>query len=84
MNRLHLKLDRRKDNPMKTVANILKEGSVGDVLSDGKRKWKIVTLDFDDGCVVAIPIKNCDFELWSYGVESVAIIPDLKIIKNKK
>lgn len=69
---------------MKTISQVLKEGNVGDVLSDGKRKWRIVTMDFDDGCVVARPIKNCDFELWSYGVESVAVIPNLKIIRKRK
>ena len=71
---------------MKTVAEVLNSATLGDVLSDGKRSWKVTDLDFD-GCIIAMPTKfpkkESKFELWSHGVESVAIIPNLKIVKGK-
>ncbi len=65
---------------MKTVAKILKMAKVGDTLVAGRLKWRVVDLDFD-GAVVASPAnKITGFELWSTGVESVAVIPKLKLV----
>ena len=72
---------------MKTISEVLKSAKLGDKLSDGKRQWTVTTLDFD-GCIVAqptkFPKKESGFELWSHGVESVAVIPNLKILKVRK
>ena len=66
---------------MKTIAQILKKTKVGDVLVAGRRKWMVVDTDYD-GAVVACPAnKITGFELWSVGIESVAIIPKLKVLK---
>lgn len=71
---------------MKTISKILKNTKKGDILTDGKRYWKVVDTNFD-GCVVASPAKkngepsNKGFELWSSGIENVAIIPGLKVVK---
>lgn len=71
---------------MKTIAQILKKCSVGDKLSDGKNFWVVTELNFD-GAIVASPINSdgskCSggFELWSEGVESISIIPNLHKIR---
>lgn len=71
---------------MKTIAQILKKCKLNDVLTDGKRYWKVTHENFDY-CVVASPInKNGTpskrgFEIWSSGIEQVAIIPNLRKVK---
>jgi len=66
---------------VKTVAQILKKSKVGDILVAKRLKWKVIDLNFD-GAVVASPAnKITNFELWSTGVESVAVIPGLKVKK---
>ena len=66
----------------KTIAEVLKTCKLNDVVSDKVRQWKIVDMDFD-GAIIAQPIKwkkakmGSPFELWSLGIESVAIIPGL-------
>lgn len=70
----------------KTIAQILKKCKKGDILSAGRLYWKVVDTDFD-GCVVASPCtkrglsSKSGFEIWSSGIEKVAIIPGLKVIK---
>ena len=70
---------------MKTIKDVLVQAKLGDVVTDGKRSWKVVDVDFD-GAVVARPVnfpkKESPFELWSLGVESIAKIPGLKIKKD--
>lgn len=69
------------NEPIKTIAQILKTTKKGDILRAGRRKW-IVGNKFD-GHFVASPANNLTtFELWSCGVESVACIPNLRIYKN--
>lgn len=66
---------------MKTVKEILNKAKLGQTLTDGKRSWKVV--QSEDGEVIATPKRfpkgESKFELWNTGVESVAIIPNLKI-----
>ena len=65
---------------MKTISKILKTAKLGDVLRAGKLKWIVIDMDFD-GCVVAKPGNVATkFELWSHGIENVAVIPGLKVI----
>lgn len=66
-----------------TISDILNSSKVGDFISDGKREWKVVDKDYD-GCVVAIPIKGCDFELWSKGPEEISFVEGLKVVKKEK
>jgi len=74
---------------MRTIAQILKKAKTGDVLTDGRLYWRVVDTTFDNYIVVASPItksgkpSKSGFELWSSGIEKVAIIPNLKIVKNK-
>jgi hypothetical protein len=68
-----------------TIAQVLSKAPLNAILSDGTRTWKVTDLDFD-GAVVASPFKwkktwGSSFELWSLGIESVAYIPNLKVIK---
>jgi hypothetical protein len=64
---------------MKTIANILSKAKLGDKLTAGKLMWLVVSVDFD-GLTIAVPAnKNTKCELWSKGLESIAVIPDLKI-----
>jgi hypothetical protein len=71
----------------KTIAQVLKTCKKGDLLTNGKLYWKVVDTNFDYHVTVASPCKkNGDrigsgFEIWSSGIESVAIIPDLKKVK---
>lgn len=71
---------------MKTIAQILKKTKKGDILNAGKRYWRVVETDFD-GIIVASPITKKGkpyrngFEIWSSGIESIAIIPGLKVVK---
>lgn len=71
---------------MKTIAQILKKTKPGDMLTNGKLYWKVNSTKFD-GCVVASPVtkkgesSGRGFEIWSSGIESVAVIPGLKILK---
>jgi hypothetical protein len=68
----------------KTIAQILKKGKLEDILVAGKLRWRIASLDYG-GLIIAFPAnKATKFELWSAGVESVAIIPGLKIAKPPK
>jgi hypothetical protein len=64
---------------MKTVAQILKKTKLGDVLVSGVYKWVIVDKDFDGATIAKPANKRTSFELWSVGVESVAVIPGLKV-----
>jgi hypothetical protein len=69
---------------MKTISKILKTAKLGDVLRAGKLKWVVVDMNFD-GCAVAKPGNVATkFELWSVGIESVAMIPNLKVVRNEK
>lgn len=71
---------------MKTIAQVLKKAKLGSILTDNKRYWKVIDLNFD-GNVVASPITKAGekskrgFELWSSGIEQVAVIPNLRIVK---
>ena len=66
---------------MQTIKQILEQAKLGDKITDGTLCWQVNDLDYD-GAVVAIPIgTETGFELWSCGVESVAVIPGLRIIK---
>ena len=66
---------------MKTIAEILKKAKMGDVLTAGRRKWVVIETDWD-GCVIARPAnKYTKFELWSSGIENVAVIPGLKVVQ---
>ena len=71
---------------MKTIAQILKKCKLNDILTDGKRYWKVIDENFDH-LVVACPIKKDGspnkkgFEIWSGGLEQVAVIPGLKKVK---
>lgn len=69
---------------MKTIAQILKPCKKGDILVAGRRRWKVIEglSDNRDRVVIALPVnKATTFELWSCGVESVAVIPGLKVVK---
>jgi hypothetical protein len=73
-----------KSKQPKTVAQILEECQLGDILSDKKRTWKVT--EADDEAVVASPHKwkkawGNPFELWNCGTETLAIIPDLHRVK---
>lgn len=75
---------------MKTVKQILEEAKLGDVLKAKRLYWKVV--QYDEKAIVACPfnirtkkiMKNNSnyFELWNCGTESIAVIPELKILKN--
>lgn len=70
----------------KTISAILKSCKVDDILTAKKgQMWQVVDLDYD-GCVIAKPYKwKCkkvkSFELWSQGVESIAVIKGLRVKK---
>jgi hypothetical protein len=71
---------------MKTVAEILNRCKLNDILLAGPgQQWLVCDLNYD-GCVVAKPYqwksKLPSFELWSCGVESIAIISKLRIKKD--
>lgn len=71
---------------MNTVAQILKKTKPGDILTNGKLYWKVNSTKFD-GCVVASPVTKTGkpsgrgFEIWSSGIENVAVIPGLRVLK---
>ncbi len=69
---------------MKTIREILLKAKLNQKITDGKRVWQVISLDFD-GVIVAKPLKfpkkESSFELWSQGVESLACIPNLKLVK---
>lgn len=64
----------------RTIAEVINSAKVGDVLTDGKRKWKIV--EFDD-ILIGMPMKKGkgSFEIWATGLEEHAILPGLRIEK---
>jgi hypothetical protein len=68
---------------MKTVAKILKKAKPGDILVAGRLRWEVRPNVFTDPKdVYARPAnRSTTFELWTCGVESVAVIPGLKVIK---
>lgn len=73
---------------MKTISEVMKKAKRGDRLTDGVRIWHITTRNNPDK--VASPILTSggwdleSFELWAEGsIESVAIIPGLKVVKRK-
>lgn len=66
---------------MKTIAEVLKQAELGDLLVSGKYEWKVVDLDFDGSIVATGNNEDTDFEIWSNGIEEVAVIPGLKIVK---
>jgi hypothetical protein len=67
-----------------TIAQKLKTTKLGDTLTAGRLKWKVVDLDYD-GAIVATPAnKLTKFELWSVGLEGVAVIPGLKVVRGKR
>jgi hypothetical protein len=70
---------------MKTIAEILKTANPGDTLIAGKRKWKVkVNIFTGPKDVYASPAnKLTTFELWTCGVESVAVMPGLKVVKSE-
>lgn len=71
---------------MRTIAQVLKTANLGDVLTNGKLYWKVNSKRMDE-CLVASPItkaglpKMGGFEIWSSGIEDVAVIPGLKVVK---
>lgn len=68
---------------MKTIAQILEGAELGDRLIAGEYEWEVKDLDFDT-CIVAVGVNDkTDFELWSKGIEQVAVIPGLKLKKVK-
>jgi hypothetical protein len=72
---------------MKTIKQVLSKAKIGDIFTNGKLYWKVIDTNFD-GAVVACPItktgkpSKSGFELWSTGIEEVAIIPGLRKVKN--
>ncbi len=58
----------------------------GDILTNGKLYWKVNSVKFD-GCTVASPVtktgkpSRSSFEIWSSGIEQVAIIPNLRKVR---
>lgn len=72
---------------MKTIKQVLSKAKLGDVLTNGKLYWKITDDNFDYYIKIASPITKAGkpsksgFELWSSGIENVAIIPGLRIVK---
>jgi hypothetical protein len=82
----HLWGDCRNDNETtKTIAQVLKSAKPGDMLTDGKRYWRVNRFKFDS-CMIASPCAKdgrpvCrGFELWSKGIETVAVIPGLRVM----
>jgi len=75
---------------MKTVKQILEETKLGNVLKAKRLYWKVV--QHDEEAIVACPfnirtkklMKNNKnyFELWNCGTESIAVIPELTILKD--
>ena len=66
---------------MKTISKVLKTCKLGDTLRAGRLKWTVTDMNFDR-CIVASPAnKATKFELWSVGIESVAVIPGLKVVR---
>ena len=65
---------------MKTINEIMRKATVGDILTDGKREWKVV--EFEG--LVGVPTRYTknSFEIWAdCALEKVAIIPNLRIKK---
>ena len=68
---------------MKTIKQVLSKAKFGDVLTNGKLYWKI-DYHYDR---IASPITKAGkpsrsgFELWTSGIEAVAVIPGLRIMK---
>lgn len=71
---------------MKTIKEILEKAKKDQILKANNYYWKVTQKDED--LTIAQPYDNKTkvlkkgdgFELWSSGVESIAIIPDLKIL----
>ena len=72
---------------MRAIREILRKAKLGDILTNGKLYWEVVDTNFG-GAVIASPITKTGkryrkgFELWSTGVETVAVIPGLRKVKN--
>jgi len=55
----------------------MKKAKENDILTDGKRTWKIV---YWSGDKIALPLQKKSFELWAdCEMEKIAIIPGLRI-----
>jgi hypothetical protein len=58
----------------------MKKAKVNDLLTDGKRKWQVISWGRDSK--IAVPLTRKSFELWANcELEKVAVIPGLRIIK---
>ena len=72
---------------MKTISQVLKKAKLNDILTDGKRYWKVIDTNYDYHITVATPVTKTGkpskngFELWSSGIEKVAVIPGLRVVK---
>jgi hypothetical protein len=72
---------------MKTIAQVLKKAKLNDILTNGKQYWKVIDTNYDSYIVIASPVtktgkrSKSGFELWSSGIENVAVIPNLRILK---
>lgn len=70
-----------------TVHQVLQNAILGDLLSDGKRQWKVVETEKEGSdCTVAVPHHWDDkkmgskFELWDDAQAKVSYIPKLQIV----
>jgi hypothetical protein len=66
---------------MKTIAEVINSAKIGAIITDGRRKWKVIKYE---GGKLAMPVRMTkgSFELWGMcRLEQVAIIPGLRILK---
>lgn len=74
---------------MQTIYNVLSKTKIGDILTDGKRFWKVVETEKED-CFIALPVKSKwpkkveKFELWGDTQSKHSYMPKLKVVKTKK
>jgi hypothetical protein len=72
---------------VKTVHEVIKNCVIGDIVTDGKRQWKVTETYKEGGdCVIAQPHnwhkKNgASFEIWDDAQARISIIPGLMVKK---
>jgi hypothetical protein len=66
----------------KTIAEILNECQIGDQLTNGILNWTVQDryTEEEQLVVIAIPMQENSFEIWSTGVEEHSFMPNLKKI----
>jgi hypothetical protein len=63
----------------RTISEVIGSAKVGDRLTDGKRRWKIINWEGD---MIAIPLTKNSFELWANcQLEKTAVLPGLRILR---